>query len=847
MELHVPSYNYVGPLTKMSERISGNYKGSTGKNITGDKYGFSIPVNKYDSIALKHDILYTYPQFRRIADNIMLKETNNVSSKYPKNEEPYVAKVINTFIGAQTATYLPGTPSEYSQLSDDDKKTFDRLVDTYDSFISSLNSAGITIGPVETVFDAKKYNIKTFEQISDTFLKKYNNNNIKTANMSSIKKNIDVLDRIKASPTTYLGSDYGGTKVNNFKDMPTGNDLLDFMKKIPGIEDSIIYKGSTTGNKVYSGIKSIPKRSKVASLAIMYGFLPEGDRKAFDSKDTKFSERLKILVDNKPMDDQGVPIFTEKQIMNIILDKDMGDILRIDDKMKKQRLDALYMFNDEEAKTITNIINKAYGSSSLSVGDAFGTRLTSVVKPESEEEEEDEDEDEDLWADDEDVQAERAQKEEEDDFLESFSDLKNLKDLGISKITQNQKTNLVKLVSLIDVSLKKRSVSDREKYMDLVKEYVQAITGPYDHEALNKIIEEMNSILSVGITNPVLLEKVSLKSHTPNESPNISVSGGSGMRRILYDTDSELGEIEKVVNEGVKSGDIDGGDKKEIMLSMSLYSRFKKTAGSDSADKIKGNKLRSDLNAKISGLSHLTGAQQRALFVELDKITPPATPPSTSTPASTAPPPIPPSTSTSTPAPAPAAIPAAIPAGAPPAAIPTSSGFTPTQIEQLIEGLGSRNEPRPEGFTTAELPYIGTNKEIEDLLPTETEQQQNIDYRMMFDYTYEGSEGAEGDLSNNYLKVANLIQKNRLISNLYKREVPTNPKDTSYFVLPGIKKYMQNMKNMKKIKRLPKIVFNDDVEVEPKNAFYPSTYPTFSLTGYHWNNNDRSLLTAYQP
>ena len=54
-EWHVGGYNFNGPNTEVSNRLSLDYKGQVGSNSS------FLPVNKLDYNAFQHDLLYFVP------------------------------------------------------------------------------------------------------------------------------------------------------------------------------------------------------------------------------------------------------------------------------------------------------------------------------------------------------------------------------------------------------------------------------------------------------------------------------------------------------------------------------------------------------------------------------------------------------------------------------------------------------------------------------------------------------------------------------------------------------------------------------------------------------------------
>lgn len=76
-ELHPPYFNFMGPRTKIEDRISLNYK-RKGQGILGIKKGtlsFWLPSSKSDLVALEHDLMYYSPDnyIKALADWDFLK------------------------------------------------------------------------------------------------------------------------------------------------------------------------------------------------------------------------------------------------------------------------------------------------------------------------------------------------------------------------------------------------------------------------------------------------------------------------------------------------------------------------------------------------------------------------------------------------------------------------------------------------------------------------------------------------------------------------------------------------------------------------------------------------------
>ena len=112
-ELHIPGYNYAGPGTNLTGRLSGA--------LGDDK---RKPVNTLDYLTLLHDILYTStkPSIRYEADRILLKDIKAVEASLPK------AAVKAVF---ETKGLMTGQPQN---LTDDDKKFVAKAIDIWKGF-----------------------------------------------------------------------------------------------------------------------------------------------------------------------------------------------------------------------------------------------------------------------------------------------------------------------------------------------------------------------------------------------------------------------------------------------------------------------------------------------------------------------------------------------------------------------------------------------------------------------------------------------------------------------------------------------------------------------------------------
>lgn len=106
-ELHLmissKGYNYLGPGTRLSQRVLGN-------DVTK-----LLPINKLDLIAMEHDFYYEFddPEIRQIADKIFLKKTAPIAKK--GNTDAIIAQfliamkegVYDTSMEKNAITFLP--------------------------------------------------------------------------------------------------------------------------------------------------------------------------------------------------------------------------------------------------------------------------------------------------------------------------------------------------------------------------------------------------------------------------------------------------------------------------------------------------------------------------------------------------------------------------------------------------------------------------------------------------------------------------------------------------------------------------------------------------------------------
>jgi len=105
-ELHLPSHNYTGPFTRTDLRLN--------EDLTPKDW--SLPINRIDEAALKHDIAYMDKSLeaRHKADDIMIEELNNIDN--PTFREKIERNIIIPILKAKKWIGLGVTPPEFRKL-----------------------------------------------------------------------------------------------------------------------------------------------------------------------------------------------------------------------------------------------------------------------------------------------------------------------------------------------------------------------------------------------------------------------------------------------------------------------------------------------------------------------------------------------------------------------------------------------------------------------------------------------------------------------------------------------------------------------------------------------------------
>lgn len=99
LELHIPGMHFCGPGTKLDQRIDPN---------TGKPKPSSMPVDRIDEAALKHDIFYakhSSTKERLKADKQMLDEINSITN--PTCRESVERVIVNLALRLKSfVTYI---------------------------------------------------------------------------------------------------------------------------------------------------------------------------------------------------------------------------------------------------------------------------------------------------------------------------------------------------------------------------------------------------------------------------------------------------------------------------------------------------------------------------------------------------------------------------------------------------------------------------------------------------------------------------------------------------------------------------------------------------------------------